>query len=71
MDYGGAVMYGLESTPSAWLRTHAVWGRYLCPSSRQGTCLQVQCMLQRSWLVPELLWQMSTSDIKCSLAHLP
>uniref|UniRef100_A0A8B9UKT4 Solute carrier family 36 member 1 n=1 Tax=Anas zonorhyncha TaxID=75864 RepID=A0A8B9UKT4_9AVES len=27
VDYGGAVMYGLESTPSAWLRTHAVWGR--------------------------------------------
>lgn len=24
-------MYGLESTPSAWLRTHAVWGRYLSP----------------------------------------
>lgn len=31
VDYGGAVMYGLESTPSAWLRTHAVWGRYLSP----------------------------------------
>ena len=27
LDYGGAVMYGLESTPISWLRTHAVWGR--------------------------------------------
>ncbi|XP_010074260.1 PREDICTED: proton-coupled amino acid transporter 1-like, partial [Pterocles gutturalis] len=27
VDYGDAVMYGLESTPSAWLRTHAAWGR--------------------------------------------
>ncbi|XP_065499983.1 proton-coupled amino acid transporter 1-like [Caloenas nicobarica] len=27
VDYGDAVMYGLESTPSACLRTHAVWGR--------------------------------------------
>ncbi|PKU31644.1 proton-coupled amino acid transporter hypothetical protein [Limosa lapponica baueri] len=27
VDYGGAVVHGLESTPSAWLRTHAIWGR--------------------------------------------
>ncbi|KFP32361.1 Proton-coupled amino acid transporter 1 [Colius striatus] len=27
LDYGGTVMYGLESTPCAWLRTHAIWGR--------------------------------------------
>ncbi|OXB54314.1 hypothetical protein ASZ78_003348 [Callipepla squamata] len=27
VDYGEAVMYGLESTPSAWLRRHAIWGR--------------------------------------------
>ncbi|NXN28014.1 S36A1 protein, partial [Nycticryphes semicollaris] len=27
LDYGGTVVYGLESTPSAWLRRHAVWGR--------------------------------------------
>uniref|UniRef100_A0A8C3Y657 Solute carrier family 36 member 1 n=2 Tax=Catharus ustulatus TaxID=91951 RepID=A0A8C3Y657_CATUS len=27
VDYGGAVMYGLEATPSACLRTHAIWGR--------------------------------------------
>lgn len=36
VDYGGAVMYGLESTPSAWLRTHAVWGRYLLPLLGRG-----------------------------------
>uniref|UniRef100_A0A452HZ33 Amino acid transporter transmembrane domain-containing protein n=1 Tax=Gopherus agassizii TaxID=38772 RepID=A0A452HZ33_9SAUR len=28
VDYGDAVMYGLEASPSAWLRTHAIWGRY-------------------------------------------
>ncbi|XP_059716276.1 proton-coupled amino acid transporter 1-like isoform X2 [Haemorhous mexicanus] len=27
LDYGGVVMYGLEATPSACLRTHAIWGR--------------------------------------------
>ncbi|NXA32102.1 S36A1 protein, partial [Eudromia elegans] len=27
VDYGGAVVYGLESAPNAWLRTHAAWGR--------------------------------------------
>ncbi|CAM4587400.1 unnamed protein product [Eretmochelys imbricata] len=29
VDYGDAVMYGLEASPSAWLRTHAIWGRYI------------------------------------------
>nr|XP_042706915.1 proton-coupled amino acid transporter 1 isoform X4 [Chrysemys picta bellii] len=29
VDYGDAVMYGLEASPSAWLRTHAIWGRYV------------------------------------------
>lgn len=29
MDYGDTVMYGLEASPSTWLRTHARWGRYL------------------------------------------
>lgn len=32
VDYGGAVMYGLEATPSACLRTHAIWGRYCSPA---------------------------------------
>ncbi|XP_054245341.1 proton-coupled amino acid transporter 1-like [Indicator indicator] len=27
LDYGGAVVYGLEASPVSWLRTHAVWGR--------------------------------------------
>ncbi|XP_075712255.1 proton-coupled amino acid transporter 1-like [Rhinoderma darwinii] len=27
VDYGDAVMYGMESSPSQWLRTHSVWGR--------------------------------------------
>ncbi|XP_073424035.1 proton-coupled amino acid transporter 1-like isoform X2 [Dendrobates tinctorius] len=27
VDYGDAVMFGMESSPSQWLRTHAVWGR--------------------------------------------
>ncbi|XP_008065974.1 proton-coupled amino acid transporter 2 [Carlito syrichta] len=27
MDYGHTVMHGLEASPSAWLRTHAHWGR--------------------------------------------
>ncbi|XP_069825209.1 proton-coupled amino acid transporter 1-like [Dendropsophus ebraccatus] len=27
VDYGDAVMYSLESSPSQWLRTHAAWGR--------------------------------------------
>lgn len=29
MDYGDTVMHGLEANPSAWLRNHAHWGRYL------------------------------------------
>ncbi|XP_061473405.1 proton-coupled amino acid transporter 1-like isoform X2 [Rhineura floridana] len=29
VDYGDAVMHGLEASPSAWLRIHSVWGRYL------------------------------------------
>uniref|UniRef100_A0A8C8SWI6 Solute carrier family 36 member 1 n=1 Tax=Pelusios castaneus TaxID=367368 RepID=A0A8C8SWI6_9SAUR len=29
VDYGDAVMYGLEASPSAWLRTHSIWGRYI------------------------------------------
>ncbi|XP_066472319.1 proton-coupled amino acid transporter 1-like [Tiliqua scincoides] len=29
VDYGDAVMYGLEASPIAWLRTHSIWGRYL------------------------------------------
>ncbi|XP_054984589.1 proton-coupled amino acid transporter 1 isoform X2 [Sorex araneus] len=27
VDYGDAVMYGLESCPSPWLQNHAQWGR--------------------------------------------
>uniref|UniRef100_A0A8C5KSD7 Solute carrier family 36 (proton/amino acid symporter), member 1 n=1 Tax=Jaculus jaculus TaxID=51337 RepID=A0A8C5KSD7_JACJA len=27
LDYGDTVMHGLESSPSAWLRNHAHWGR--------------------------------------------
>uniref|UniRef100_A0A8D0DU52 Solute carrier family 36 member 1 n=1 Tax=Salvator merianae TaxID=96440 RepID=A0A8D0DU52_SALMN len=29
VDYGDAVMHGLEASPSVWLRTHSIWGRYL------------------------------------------
>ncbi|KYO37573.1 proton-coupled amino acid transporter 1 isoform B [Alligator mississippiensis] len=29
VDYGDAVMYGLEASPVAWLRTHSIWGRHL------------------------------------------
>ncbi|NXI47557.1 S36A1 protein, partial [Galbula dea] len=29
LDYGDAVMYGLESTPISWLRRHAIWGRHI------------------------------------------
>ncbi|XP_074866017.1 proton-coupled amino acid transporter 1-like isoform X3 [Carettochelys insculpta] len=29
VDYGDAVMYGLEASPSSWLRSHAIWGRYI------------------------------------------
>uniref|UniRef100_A0A8D0GFV9 Solute carrier family 36 member 1 n=1 Tax=Sphenodon punctatus TaxID=8508 RepID=A0A8D0GFV9_SPHPU len=29
VDYGDAVMYGLEASPSEWLRTHSIWGRYI------------------------------------------
>ncbi|XP_019780323.1 proton-coupled amino acid transporter 3 [Tursiops truncatus] len=28
VNYGEAMMYSLETCPSAWLRTHSVWGRY-------------------------------------------
>ncbi|XP_072486872.1 proton-coupled amino acid transporter 1-like [Notamacropus eugenii] len=27
VDYGDTVMYGLEASPSSWLRTHSLWGR--------------------------------------------
>ncbi|XP_072001652.1 proton-coupled amino acid transporter 1-like [Engystomops pustulosus] len=27
VDYGDAVMYGMEAAPSQWLRTHSIWGR--------------------------------------------
>ncbi|CAN2387308.1 Proton-coupled amino acid transporter 1 [Pristimantis euphronides] len=27
VDYGDAVMYGMESSPSLWLREHSAWGR--------------------------------------------
>ncbi|NXJ87604.1 S36A1 protein, partial [Corythaixoides concolor] len=27
LDYGGTMMHALESSPSAWLRTHSSWGR--------------------------------------------
>ncbi|KAM8972936.1 proton-coupled amino acid transporter 1-like [Pelodytes ibericus] len=27
VDYGDCVMYGMESTPSQWMRTHSIWGR--------------------------------------------
>ncbi|XP_062826340.1 proton-coupled amino acid transporter 1 isoform X3 [Anolis carolinensis] len=29
VDYGDAVMHGLEEAPSVWLRNHSIWGRYL------------------------------------------
>uniref|UniRef100_A0A670IGF0 Solute carrier family 36 member 1 n=1 Tax=Podarcis muralis TaxID=64176 RepID=A0A670IGF0_PODMU len=29
VDYGDAVMHGLEASPVAWLRAHSIWGRYL------------------------------------------
>ncbi|XP_069878779.1 proton-coupled amino acid transporter 2-like [Dipodomys merriami] len=29
MDYGDTVMHGLEVSPSAWLQSHAHWGRHL------------------------------------------
>ncbi|XP_044310224.1 proton-coupled amino acid transporter 1-like [Varanus komodoensis] len=29
LDYGDAVKHGLEASPSAWLRDHSLWGRYL------------------------------------------
>ncbi|XP_006893803.1 PREDICTED: proton-coupled amino acid transporter 1-like [Elephantulus edwardii] len=29
VNYGEAVMYGLETSPSSWLRNHAHWGRNL------------------------------------------
>ncbi|KAL7985834.1 hypothetical protein Chor_011000, partial [Crotalus horridus] len=29
LDYGDAVMHGLEAGPFSWLRTHSIWGRYL------------------------------------------
>lgn len=27
VDYGDAMMYSLESSPSTWLRAHSIWGR--------------------------------------------
>uniref|UniRef100_F6XD38 Solute carrier family 36 member 1 n=1 Tax=Ornithorhynchus anatinus TaxID=9258 RepID=F6XD38_ORNAN len=27
VDYGDAVMFGLEASPNSWLRTHSMWGR--------------------------------------------
>lgn len=27
LDYGDTVMYGLECSPSAWVRSHSHWGR--------------------------------------------
>ncbi|KAM4748782.1 proton-coupled amino acid transporter 1-like [Rhinophrynus dorsalis] len=27
VDYGDAVMYGMESSPSQWLQRHSIWGR--------------------------------------------
>ncbi|KAB1281811.1 Proton-coupled amino acid transporter 1 [Camelus dromedarius] len=29
VDYGDTVMYGLEASPSSWLRNHAHWGRHI------------------------------------------
>nr|XP_060490733.1 proton-coupled amino acid transporter 2-like isoform X2 [Panthera onca] len=29
MDYGDTVLHGLEASPSAWLRSHAHWGRHI------------------------------------------
>ncbi|XP_048343321.1 proton-coupled amino acid transporter 1-like [Sphaerodactylus townsendi] len=29
VDYGDAVMHGLEASPSAWLRDHSIWGRHV------------------------------------------
>ncbi|XP_060096273.1 proton-coupled amino acid transporter 1-like [Heteronotia binoei] len=29
VDYGDAVMHGLEASPSAWLRNHSIWGRHI------------------------------------------
>uniref|UniRef100_A0A8C3YC47 Solute carrier family 36 member 1 n=1 Tax=Catagonus wagneri TaxID=51154 RepID=A0A8C3YC47_9CETA len=29
VDYGDTVMYGLEASPSTWLRNHAHWGRHI------------------------------------------
>ncbi|XP_051834703.1 proton-coupled amino acid transporter 1-like isoform X2 [Antechinus flavipes] len=29
VDYGDTVMYGLEASPSSWLRTHSLWGRHI------------------------------------------
>ncbi|XP_062976962.1 proton-coupled amino acid transporter 1-like [Elgaria multicarinata webbii] len=29
VDYGDVVKHGLEASPSAWLRNHSIWGRYL------------------------------------------
>lgn len=50
LDYGGTVVYGLESTPSAWLRRHAIWGRYLFPPSRQGLVFKPStCSRKAGW----------------------
>ncbi|XP_020819922.1 proton-coupled amino acid transporter 1-like [Phascolarctos cinereus] len=29
LDYGDAVMYGLQTSPSSWLQNHALWGRHV------------------------------------------
>ncbi|KAL6080930.1 hypothetical protein STEG23_001954, partial [Scotinomys teguina] len=29
LDYGDTVMYGLECSPSAWVRSHSHWGRHI------------------------------------------
>lgn len=73
VDYGGAVMYGLEATPSACLRTHAIWGRYCsaAPGRSLSLCLACAAAGTEEPLVTELCQQISTSDIKCCLAHLP
>lgn len=73
LDYGGAVMYGLEATPSACLRTHAIWGRYCSPAPGRDLSLSPACAAAGTEepLVTELCQQISTSVIKCCLAHLP
>ncbi|XP_039692575.1 proton-coupled amino acid transporter 2 isoform X1 [Pteropus medius] len=40
MDYADTVMHGLEASPSAWLRKHAHWGRYLVLALPGGVRIQ-------------------------------